>query len=740
MIRQFGDIEYELPWDGTPLDKNPYLAFDTETELIQGNHHLPRLACLQVTNGRRHVIVHPDQVLDFIEAHADCHWVGWNTSFDWHVIDGHLFSLFNRGGGGDWLDVVQTVRVAWVKALTEGRMRDAMILDFLSRLANPRSNVFAMRNLGQAAAELGMVADKDSDYRLRFGEIINKDWSEVDQGFFDYAIGDVIATHAYYAKLHRKGTWDRCGENVRRHGPLTESLQLRAAVVLDEVTRTGFHLDSAQASCIKDRLKCEIDDLITKLERMAPGVLSRYKRGSKDGKVKAGGLILNASTGVPKLDYSVLRAKLTEVAAELDIDPSLLPRTEKTAQLTTALDPWREVAGEHEFVVTWTTLADTSKLHQFFTQLAGKDTVYPRYNVLVRTGRTSAKGPNIQQMPRDPSIRGLFVPRPGYKLAIVDYSAIELVTLAAVCESRFGESVLGQTLRVGRDPHAYTAALMAGVDYDVFLGWKKGTEAERETFKQKRQAAKAINFGVPGGLGAVKLAAYAKANYGVTLTPEEAKAFRDKLVNDIYPELRKYLNDDACARLALNLGKRKEEVEATYRKLLKKVPWDGFYYMLDKVISGDPRTKANGDLLSLPMRDIVWDGLRELVGDDRVLWEQITNKMGEGYPLWRLLLGDMAVTLTGRVRAGISYTEARNTPFQGLAADGAKVALYNLWLEGHRIVAFIHDEIICEVPEESAEEDLKEIEKIMIDSMSSVLGCDIPVKVEGQVADKWTKG
>ena len=46
-----------------------------------------------------------------------------------------------------------------------------------------------------------------------------------------------------------------------------------------------------------------------------------------------------------------------------------------------------------------------------------------------------------------------------------------------------------------------------------------------------------------------------------------------------------------------------------------------------------------------------------------------------------------------------SYTRARNTPFSGLAADGAKLALWNIQKLGYRIVAFIHDEMVVAIPE-----------------------------------------
>ena len=58
-------------------------------------------------------------------------------------------------------------------------------------------------------------------------------------------------------------------------------------------------------------------------------------------------------------------------------------------------------------------------------------------------------------------------------------------------------------------------------------------------------------------------------------------------------------------------------------------------------------------------------------------------------------------TLTGRLRAKASFCARHNTVFQGLAADGAKLGLWNLWRAGFRIVNFIHDEVLVEVPAKS---------------------------------------
>ena len=59
---------------------------------------------------------------------------------------------------------------------------------------------------------------------------------------------------------------------------------------------------------------------------------------------------------------------------------------------------------------------------------------------------------------------------------------------------------------------------------------------------------------------------------------------------------------------------------------------------------------------------------------------------------------------------------------QGLAADGAIHALWDLWRAGYKIVNFIHDEIICEVPEdENLQARVAEIERLMVEGMQKVV-------------------
>ena len=124
-------------------------------------------------------------------------------------------------------------------------------------------------------------------------------------------------------------------------------------------------------------------------------------------------------------------------------------------------------------------------------------------------------------------------------------------TLAAVCEDQFGESKLAEVLRNERDLHEHTAAMIANVDVVDFAAMKK---TDPKKYKSLRQRAKAINFGVPGGLGPESLAGYAHINYGVDLTVEKAREWRERFLTEFYPEIGWYLESDMVEILAENLG------------------------------------------------------------------------------------------------------------------------------------------------------------------------------------------
>ena len=95
-------------------------------------------------------------------------------------------------------------------------------------------------------------------------------------------------------------------------------------------------------------------------------------------------------------------------------------------------------------------------------------------------------------------------------------------------------------------------------------------------------------------------------------------------------------------------------------------------------------------------------------------------------------------TLSGRIRANAFYTAYLNTFFQGMAADGAKLAMYEADKAGLDVVAFIHDELVFEVEDCKIEEMVPICEKVMIDGMKKVV-TDVNVAVETTVSKRYMK-
>lgn len=101
-----------------------------------------------------------------------------------------------------------------------------------------------------------------------------------------------------------------------------------------------------------------------------------------------------------------------------------------------------------------------------------------------------------------------------------------------------------------------------------------------------------------------------------------------------------------------------------------------------------------------------------------------------------------------RLRAGISYCEACNTMFQGLASDAAKRAGWlitracyveeNSPLFGSYPVNFVHDEFILEVPEDRAHEAASELARLMKLGADEFLP-DVPSEAEPYLMRRWLK-
>ncbi len=740
-------------WDGRRLasSRGVPAGLDTETEMIADHRAVPALALATASDGRSHVVIHPDRVGEFLLAHRDAHFVAHNVAFDFWVLDRHL-----RGRGE-----ARAAQVLW-DSCDRGRLLDTQILDMLVQLATGQFRragggeaVYPAKLSVLAADYLGREVDKAAKgpgadpYRTRFGELVGRPaagWAGVDPGFFEYAAADAAAVRDVYPAL-AQAAYPLMAANgfapgaarytirpdaVDRFGHLSEVIQVQAAVVLAEMDRRGVRVDAAAAAALEARCRAEMDQATAALERDHREVLTYGRDGA---------LRLTPKGRTPSLKTAALAAKLTAVAGELTAAgrmtvPPVSPG--KKGGISLSAKAWGEFAHLHPFLTAWLALARLAKQATFFADLRA-DRVYTRYSLLMKTGRTSCSRPsqaglpglNIQQVPRDKAFRAVFLPdAAGEKLFTGDFTTAELRTLAAYCLARYGASKLGDVLVAGIDPHVATAAAVQDLTVGEFLALR-ATDPAR--FKAGRQAAKALNFGIPGGLSAKTLVRYAAASYGVTMTLDEAAAFRTRLIEETYPELNPadgHLADAGFGPLARALGVAERDVRAAFDPAGERPAW--LLPWIAKVAAGTSTS---------PGRQRVWTVLRRLARSGRPERE-LAGAIAKGNGSKRLkmlLFGETVATLTGRLRAGAGYTEAKNTPFQSLCADGAKLALWRLRYAGYKPYAFVHDEILVSLPASDAPVAGVRVQRIMEEAMAEVMGHGVPAACEFVVADHWAK-
>ena len=137
------------------------------------------------------------------------------------------------------------------------------------------------------------------------------------------------------------------------------------------------------------------------------------------------------------------------------------------------------------------------------------------------TGRFSARGPNLQQMPkrREAGFRKIFAAPEGQLVMALDYSQIELRAVAELISDWFGtDSILRQSFAAGVDAHTATAMAMTG------------KHSPQDVTEDERQLAKPCNFGLLYRMGDNGFYNYLRANFVPDITFEAACELRGSLL------------------------------------------------------------------------------------------------------------------------------------------------------------------------------------------------------------------
>jgi hypothetical protein len=536
-----------------------------------------------------------------------------------------------------------------------------------------------LADLVQHYFDIDISAGKHGEdaWRLRYSELDGLPVSEYPKEAVSYAIDDSVWAYKVW----------------KQQQPIDQQLALKSAVYLNLMGAQGFAIDQSRVRLLEkeiwEYLNPRYDFLVQQ------GLCDRMPNGAPRKKIKL----------------------LTEYIQDLGVD---LQYTLKGGVATSseALAAYR-TQKDDKVLESFSELSKYEKiLTSYISHLKDSPKIYSSYSTTKNTGRTSSSSSklfdsiNIQQIPRTVEavsydVRNCFIPRPGFKICSIDYSGLELCSAAHQLYTTVGYSRMRDALNEGSTPtdmHSKLAAKIKGVSYEEFIQHKKESE-----YKDARQKAKPINLGFPGGIG--------------------------------YDTMRHLMWRDG-------IKTRYQVLETAKRKT-------DLYYFLTNLSAPDLRIRRNGKHEYALVQDelvVLKRYIFDLYPELEEFLKETHNKFLTGAEKWvknefdEWELEPMYMyDIYGFKRDNCTYTALCNGYLmQTPSAIGAQKAMNKLiktyWSNPDVYPqAFIHDEAVVEVREDSLEGYLKEISEILIDEMQSTLS-SVRVTVEAEVCgDMWRK-
>lgn len=210
-----------------------------------------------------------------------------------------------------------------------------------------------------------------------------------------------------------------------------------------------------------------------------------------------------------------------------------------TGKHSTDAEVLEQLSSEHEIPKLILNIRQKSKikntyLDKIIPQLDRDSRLRTNFNLHSTTsGRLSSSGKlNMQQLPRDnPIVKGCIKARPGYKIVSMDLTTAEVYGAAVLS----GDKALMDVFRQGLDFHSSIAKKVFNLPCEV--------PEIKELYKDRRQAVKAVTFGILYGAGANNISEQITKETGKHFSKSEAQEVIDDYF-DAFPKLKKWIEDN----------------------------------------------------------------------------------------------------------------------------------------------------------------------------------------------------
>jgi hypothetical protein len=624
----------------------------------------------------------------------------WATATDAGILataelDAHFRDMVTRAASGEiWIvghnwAYDAAVALEWIDGIAEplfeayarGHILDTGIFERIAEIG--RFTTRKVLSLEVVGAAYGVEVTKDPEIRLGYGRLYGAPLSAYSTGQREYPIADAVNCRTI---LQRQ---------LKRHDRVNladVAFLCRKQFWLQLTRNWGLKIDASRVAGLRKAAEeqleelrqlaqettIELPDKKTGLARLFPLLRedgTRDMRAIKEYvRVAYDGKPPITDTGEQKIKDGEFEDEAAAVAA------GYISTAATTLQESGdyCLEKFFEFGEWSAVLKKDVKMFETIELDGGQLMARGGYPVHTKYGIADTTRSTSAK-PNVQNPRKKEGIRECFVAREGCAIISVDHGGLELCTLAQVIVNLGIGRLMADKINGGMDLHCDVAKEMLGWSYkDTLAAVKNPEHAEHKAVKNKRNCAKVVNFGRPGFMGAPTLVHYAKHSYKTnfeTLAPAE--------------------------------------------------------------LHSDPKTRAQ--LFA-----------KQLIAH----WEN-ANPEGKEFLNYAKRLpegaGGKCIVIPGTtiLRRGATTAAGANTHFQGLgAALEAHVGWIITWeifcgsgplaKSGARMINFVHDEFLVEVPLAWVTEVAAQLETIMAEAPRPFLP-DVKIASEAVAMMRWSK-
>jgi DNA polymerase-1 len=352
-----------------------------------------------------------------------------------------------------------------------GEMIDTLVL---SKMHDTDRGMYGLKKLFRDWLNIDTKESTEIKEFLR--QIKSKNYGDVPADILGrYACKDVFGNRILYRFLVRE-----------RYDGAPWETEIKLTSVLFEMEQHGFIIDKIEVKSELTRTIRRIIDLSSKIAEWSGREFSNSSTWIYDYLINANGLPVlayNEKTGKPTFDKKALALYESVTTGEIQ-------KTVRAIREFRIEDQYRSL-----FLEPFLNLSQDGKIH-------------PRYNQIVRTGRMSCSGPNIQQQNKRSKL--LIHPRPGYGFISCDFSQIEFRLIAHYAKD---DDIITAFQSDKADFHVVVASLIYGVPQD-------------QVDDDQRSGGKTVNFGIAFTMGKRKLTRSLMAS---PIIIKEANAHLDSL-------------------------------------------------------------------------------------------------------------------------------------------------------------------------------------------------------------------